>query len=34
VPGRGWSSPIVWGNRLFVTSAAGETELLDAAPSP
>lgn len=21
IPGRGWSSPIVWGNRLFVTSA-------------
>ncbi|MEZ5288286.1 MAG: PQQ-binding-like beta-propeller repeat protein [Vicinamibacterales bacterium] len=21
VPGRGWSSPIVWGNRVFVTSA-------------
>lgn len=29
VPGRGWSSPIVWNNRIFVTSAineAGETE--------
>ena len=21
IPGRGWSSPIVWGNRVFVTSA-------------
>ena len=21
IPGRGWSSPIVWGNRIFVTSA-------------
>lgn len=27
VPGWGWSSPIVWGNRVFVTSAVGETEL-------
>jgi outer membrane protein assembly factor BamB len=28
IPGMGWSSPIVWGNRVFVTSAisAGETE--------
>jgi outer membrane protein assembly factor BamB len=27
VPGRGWSSPIVWGNRIFLTTAvnAGET---------
>jgi outer membrane protein assembly factor BamB len=23
VPGRGWSSPIVWGNQVFVTSAIG-----------
>jgi hypothetical protein len=23
IPGRGWSSPIVWGNRIFVTSAIG-----------
>ncbi|TKJ36455.1 MAG: serine/threonine protein kinase [Planctomycetes bacterium B3_Pla] len=23
IPGRGWSSPIVWGNRVFVTSAIG-----------
>jgi len=29
VPGRGWSSPIVWGERVFVTAVAseGETEL-------
>src|ERR1044071_292487 len=28
IPGRGWSSPIVWGNRLFLTSVVnkGETE--------
>jgi outer membrane protein assembly factor BamB len=24
IPGRGWSSPIVWGNRVFVTSAIQE----------
>ena len=24
VPGRGWSSPIVWGNRVFVTSAVSD----------
>jgi outer membrane protein assembly factor BamB len=23
IPGKGWSSPVVWGNRVFVTSAAG-----------
>lgn len=27
VPGWGWSSPIVWGDRIFVTSAVGETAL-------
>lgn len=27
VPGWGWSSPIVWGNRIFITSAVGEEEL-------
>lgn len=27
VPGWGWSSPIIWGNRIFVTSAVGETKL-------
>lgn len=28
IPGRGWSSPVVWGNRIFLTSvvSAGETE--------
>jgi outer membrane protein assembly factor BamB len=28
VPGRGWSSPIVWGNRVFLTTVvnSGETE--------
>lgn len=27
VPGWGWSSPIVWGDQVFVTSAIGEKEL-------
>ncbi|MCE9534024.1 MAG: PQQ-like beta-propeller repeat protein [Planctomycetes bacterium] len=27
IPGWGWSSPIIWGNRIFVTSAVGEKEL-------
>lgn len=27
IPGWGWSSPIVWGKRIFVTSAVGEQEL-------
>ena len=27
VPGWGWSSPIVWGNRVFVTSAVSEKEV-------
>jgi outer membrane protein assembly factor BamB len=29
IPGRGWSSPIVWGDRVFVTSAVaeGQTEM-------
>ncbi|MCA9133388.1 MAG: PQQ-binding-like beta-propeller repeat protein [Planctomycetales bacterium] len=28
IPGRGWSSPVVWGNRIFLTTATnvGETE--------
>jgi outer membrane protein assembly factor BamB len=26
LPGRGWSSPIVWGNRVFVTSAVNANE--------
>lgn len=30
IPGRGWSSPVVWGNRVFLTTAinAGATETL------
>ena len=24
VPGRGWSSPIVWGSRIFLTTAVSE----------
>jgi outer membrane protein assembly factor BamB len=24
IPGRGWSSPVVWGNRVFLTSAISE----------
>ena len=27
VPGRGWSSPIVWGDRVFVTTVASEGEM-------
>jgi outer membrane protein assembly factor BamB len=27
VPGRGWSSPIVWGNRVFLTTAISSGEL-------
>jgi len=27
VPGRGWSSPIVWGNRVFLTTAVNTGEL-------
>lgn len=27
VPGRGWSSPIVWGNRVFVTTVTSEGEM-------
>ncbi len=27
IPGRGWSSPIVWDNRVFVTTAVSEGEL-------
>ncbi|UCE47665.1 MAG: PQQ-binding-like beta-propeller repeat protein, partial [Phycisphaerales bacterium] len=26
IPGRGWSSPIVWGQKVFVTSAIGGTD--------
>jgi outer membrane protein assembly factor BamB len=27
IPGRGWSSPIVWGERIFVTSAISEGDI-------
>src|SRR5687768_17544466 len=27
IPGWGWSSPIVWGNKIFVTSAVGKEKL-------
>lgn len=27
IPGWGWSSPITWGDKIFVTSAVGEKEL-------
>ncbi len=27
IPGWGWSSPVVWGERIFVTAAVGEREL-------
>src|SRR4051812_19892811 len=27
VPGRGWSSPIVWGNRVFLTTVVKEGEM-------
>lgn len=26
IPGRGWSSPIVWGNRVFLTTAVSSSE--------
>ena len=26
VPGRGWSSPVVWGNRVFLTTAINESK--------
>jgi outer membrane protein assembly factor BamB len=26
IPGRGWSSPVVWGNRVFLTSVVSEAE--------
>ncbi|MFV2065674.1 MAG: PQQ-binding-like beta-propeller repeat protein [Pirellulales bacterium] len=29
IPGRGWSSPIVWGDRVFLTSAVAKGELED-----
>ena len=27
IPGWGWSSPVIWGDKVFVTSAVGEQEL-------
>lgn len=27
IPGRGWSSPVVWGNRIFLTTAVSDGEL-------
>ena len=30
VPGRGWSAPIVWGDKVFVTTVASEGERLHA----
>ena len=27
IPGRGWSSPVVWGDRIFVTTAVSEGEV-------
>ncbi|MBI2478407.1 MAG: PQQ-binding-like beta-propeller repeat protein, partial [Planctomycetia bacterium] len=27
IPGWGWSSPVIWGDKIFVTSAVGEQEL-------
>ncbi len=27
IPGRGWSSPIVWGNRVFLTTVVSEGEI-------
>ena len=29
VPGRGWSSPVVWGERLFITTAVTDGKLRD-----
>jgi outer membrane protein assembly factor BamB len=29
IPGRGWSSPIVWGNRVFVTTVTSDEGLKD-----
>ena len=27
LPGWGWSSPVIWGDKIFVTSAVGESDL-------
>ena len=29
LPGRGWSSPVVWGDRIFVTTVETDTKLAD-----
>src|SRR5262249_53266338 len=29
IPGRGWSSPVVWGNRIFVTTVTSDEEVKD-----
>ena len=29
IPGRGWSSPIVWGHRVFVTTVTSDEALKD-----
>ena len=26
VPGRGWSSPIIWGDKVFITAAGSDQE--------
>src|SRR5262245_5749140 len=26
IPGWGWSSPVIWGNKIFVTSAVSENQ--------
>ena len=30
IPGRGWSSPVVWGDKIFLTSVASEKEIEEA----
>ncbi len=27
IPGRGWSSPIVWGDKIFLTTVVSEKEI-------
>ena len=29
IPGRGWSSPILWGDRVFVTTVTNDEDLKD-----
>ena len=33
IPGLGWSSPIVWGQRVFLTTAVSEGEVETPAPT-